>query len=88
MPADLISDVTGEDVKDILWMWRKHKYAFLTPVIEGEDGRRPRIKRSIGYMAIYTKDRKYAFVFTNSTYLKYRQYAVEIIIDEAEIKRK
>ena len=60
----------------------KYKYAFLTPVKHTERGLEPRTKKRTGYVAFFTKDKKLALVFTNSKYLKERDYAIEVTFSE------
>ena len=73
--AEEISEITHATANEIRRYAKRFRYCFYVPVVEEDGSRKPKCKRGMSYVAIYTKLRKFAFVFTNSSYLMKRKYA-------------
>jgi len=76
LSADKISEITHATAHEIRRFAKLYKYCFYVPAIS----RRPRCPKNMSYVAVYTKDRHFAFVFTDNSYLLKRKYAVLVSV--------
>ena len=83
--VDEVVSITGAEKGNVMWLAKRYKYCYYVPIVTradelGNTYKTPRCPRSMKFTAIYTKGGHFAFVFTNSTYLANKKYAIPIKI--------